>query len=571
MFGFGRFWLYSLVITLLAVFCADASAAGRVLVRNVRVDGAHRMSEDRVRGWLITRAGLPVDSLLIEKDMRRILNGYRDAGYWQVSVAYPEVDANRGRVRFRIEEGRPTLIDSVEISGNRNAATDSLLAAMITRAGEPLVTESLDTDLEALVRFYENRGYPYCSLAPEVRVLPGSDTARVRIAVDEGQFVRVDTIRFTGNRITRVETLYREMRITRGMRYDQRRVDRALRALRRLPFLLDVEDAVLAAEPDGRTALVVSVREAPAGRVEGVVGMAPASRDGARGPTGSFAIAFANLMGSGRRADASWSRRGRAASDLDLRYVEPWVLRRPLGLEATLLMRQRPGFAEDRLGLGVNLSAAGGVEVRIGVSRGGVRPDSSGAPGFEKGRLSSLDGRLEYDRRDDRWNPMGGSMYRIGLVWSRVAQSGAAGSRLRATAELHRIQALGRRTALAASLYGAGVGENGVALPDGPLRLGGAATIRGYREDAFLVNRALWTNLEWRLILGRRSRAFLFVDAGVLRNAAGVEENGLHFPLGFGLGMRTVSRLGTIGLDYGLSRTDSPGRGKVHVRMVNDF
>ncbi len=571
MFGFGRFWLYCLVIPLLAAFCADASAAGRVLVRNVRVDGAHRMSEDRVRGWLITRAGLPVDSLLIEKDMRRILNGYRDAGYWQVSVAYPEVDANRGRVRFRIEEGRPTLIDSVEISGNRNAATDSLLDAMITRAGGPLLTESLDTDLEALVRFYENRGYPYCSLAPEVRVLPGSDTARVRIAVEEGPFVRVDTIRFTGNRITRVETLYREMRIKRGMRYDQRRVDRALRALRRLPFLLDVDDAVLTAEPGGRTALVVSVREAPAGRVEGVVGMAPASRDGARGLTGSFAIAFANLMGSGRRADASWSRRGRAASDLDLRYVEPWVLRRPLGLEATLLMRQRPGFAEDRLGLGVNLSTAGGVEVRIGVSRGGVRPDSSGAPGFEKGRLSSLDGRLEYDRRDDRWNPMGGSMYRIGLVWSRVTQNGAAGRRLRATAELHRIQALGRRTTLAASLHGAGVGENGVALPDGPLGLGGAATIRGYREEAFLVNRALWTNLEWRLMLGRRSRAFLFVDAGVLRNAASVGANGLRFPLGFGLGMRAVSRLGTIGLDYGLTRTDSPGRGKVHVRMVNDF
>ena len=571
MFKYGRFWLHCLVITLGAAFCADVSAAGRVLVRNVRVDGAHRMSEDRVRGWLTTRAGLPVDSLLLANDMRRILNGYRRAGYWQVSVVYPVVDLNRGHVRFRVEEGRPTLIGSVEISGNRIAATDSLLDAMTARAGRPLVTESLDSDLEALVRFYENRGYPYCSLAPEVRVLPGSDTARVRIAVEEGPLVRVDTIRFTGNRITRVETLFREMRSTQGRPYDQRRVDRALRALRRLPFLLDVDDPVLEAEPNGRTALVVSVREAPAGRIEGVVGVAPPSRDGARGLTGSFAIAFANLMGSGRQTAASWSRRGPAASDLDLRYVEPWILRRPLGLEATLLMRQRPGFAEDRLGLGVNLSTAGGVEVRIGVSGGGVRPDSSGAPGFVKGRLSSLDGTLEFDRRDDRWNPMAGSMYRIGLVWSRVTQNDAAGRRLRATAELHRIQALGRRTALAATLHGAGVAENGVALPDGPLRLGGATTIRGYREEAFLVNRALWTNLEWRLILGRRSRAFLFVDAGVLRNAAGVEENGLRFPLGFGLGMRTVSRLGTIGLDYGLTRTDNLGRGKVHVRMVNDF
>lgn len=519
----------------------------------------------------MTRTGMPVDSLLIEKDMARILKGYLNEGYWQVSVAFPEVEPNRGRVRFRIEEGRRTLIDTIRISGNVHAATDSLTKEMFSRAGSPLIRESLEIDIEALLRFYENRGYPYCSLAPEVSILPGSDAAQVRITVDEGPFVRVDTIRFTGNRITRVETLLREMRMAQGGPYDQRRVDRALLSLRRLPFLLDVDDASLTTEPDGRTALVVSVHEAPAGRAEGVVGVVPASRDGVQGLTGSFATTFVNLLGTGRRADASWSRSGSGASDLELRYVEPWILRRPLGLEAALLMRQRPGFAENRMGLGVSLSTAGGAEVRLGVSRGGVRPDSSGTSGFAKGRITSLDGALEFDGRNDRWNPTSGTMYRVGLVWSRVTQSGGAGRRLRANADLQRILGLGRRTALAASLHGAGVAEAGVELPDGLLRLGGATSIRGYREEAFLVNRAFWMNLEVRLILARRSRAFIFVDAGVLGDASGGGEKGLLFPLGFGLGMRTVSRFGTIGLDYGLARTDSPGRGKVHVRMVNDF
>ena len=569
--GNGRAWLYCLVIHLLAGVSVEAPAADRVLVRKVRVDGARRISEDRVRSWLITRTGLPVDSLLLQKDMVRILDGYRDEGYWQVSVAFPEVEVNRGRVRFRIEEGRRTLIDTVEISGNEHAASDSLMNAMFSRGGAPLIRKTLEMDLEALVRFYENRGYPYCTLAPEVSVSPGSDAVRFRIEVDEGPFVRVDTIRFAGNRITRVETLRREMRISQGDPYDQRRVDRALLALRRLPFLLDVDDAVLKTEPDGRTALVVTVYEAPPGRAEGIVGVVPASGDGASGLTGSFAIAFNNLLGTGRRADASWSRRGNAASDLDLLYVEPWILRRPLGLEATLLMRQRPGFAENRLGLGVSLSTVRGADVRVGVSKGGVRPDSSGASGFVKGRIWSLDGALEFDRRDNRWNPMSGSLYRVGLVWSRVTQDGGTGHRFRVVMDLHRFLALGRRTALAGSLHGAGVAENGVALPDGPLRLGGATSIRGYREEAFLVNRAIWMNLEWRLILARRSRAFLFVDAGVLGDAAMGEKNGLLFPVGFGLGMRTVSRLGTIGLDYGLTRTDNPGRGKVHVRMVNAF
>ena len=482
------------------------------------------------------------------------------------------MEPNRGRVRFRIEEGRRTLIDRIRITGNVHAAKDSLKNEMFSRGGSPLIRESLEIDIEALLRFYENRGYPYCSLAPEVRLLPGSHVAQVRIAVDEGPFVRVDTIRFTGNRITRVETLRREMRMAQGGPYDRRRVDRALRALRRLPFLLDVDDPLLMTEPDGRTALVVSVHKAPAGRAEGVVGVVPASRDGVQGLTGSFATTFVNLLGTGRQADASWSRRGNGASDLDLRYHEPWILKRPLGLDVGLLMRQRPGFAETRMGLGVSLSTAGGAaEVRLGASRGGVRPDSSGANRFAKGRITSLDGAFELDGRNDRWNPTSGSLYRVGLVWSRVTQAGGAGRRLRATADLHRILPLGRRTAVAASLHGAGVAETGVGLPDGPLRLGGAASIRGYREEAFLVNRAFWMNLEWRVILARRSRAFFFVDAGVLGDGARGERNGLLFPLGFGLGMRTASRVGTIGLEYGMARTDSPGRGKVHVRIVNDF
>lgn len=569
--GYGRVLLVGLVIPLLSGVWVDVSATGRVLVRKVRVDGARRISEDRVRSWLMTRTGMPVDSLLLEKDMVRILDGYIAEGYWQVSVAFPKVEVNRGRVFFRIEEGRRTLIDTVEIAGNEHAASDSLLDEMFSLRGAPLIRETLEVDLEALVRFYENRGYPFCSLTPEVSVPPGSDTARFRIEVDEGPFVRVDTIRFYGNRITRAETLLREMRMPKGEPYDQRRVDRALLALRRLPFLLDVDAAVLKTEPDGRTALVVSVQEAPPGRAEGIVGIAPASRDRARGLTGSFAIAFGNLLGTGRRADASWSRRGNAASDLDMLYVEPWILRQPLGLEATLLMRQRPGFAENRMGLGVRLSTSNGADVRVGVSKGGVRPDSSGAGGFIKGRIWSLDGALEFDRRDDRWNPISGSLHRIRLVWSRVTQDGGTGRRLRFLADLHRYLALGRRAVIAASVHGAGVAENGVALPDGPLRLGGATSIRGYREEAFLVNRAIWMNLEWRLLLARRSRAFLFVDAGVLGDAATGEKYGLLFPFGFGLGLRTVSRLGTIGLDYGLTRTDNPGRGKVHIRMVNAF
>ena len=105
--------------------------------------------------------------------------------------------------------------------------------------------------------------------------------------------------------------------------------------------------------------------------------------------------------------------------------------------------------------------------------------------------------------------------------------------------------------------------------PEAYLKLGGIESIRGYREEHFRVTRAGWTNLEWRVLLARRSRAFLFLDSGIL---GGTPDGGPAFyPAGYGGGLRVASRVGLIGLDYGLSRGDSPAQGKVHVQMVNEF
>ena len=374
-----RYVLVSLLLTfgLLGVL----QGAERPIVRRVRVEGVRRMSEDRVRGWLVTRAGISLDSLLLRQDLRRILEGYRDAGYWQAAVAPPEVGLSEkgASVRFRVEEGRLTRVASVEVTGNRQIALDALLEAMASRPGTPLVSRHLEADMDALLRVYENRGYPYAALRPEVGIEPGKDLAQVRVAIEEGPFVRVDTIRFTGNRVTRAGVLLREMRLAPGEPYDQRRVDRALQALRRLPFLLEVRGATLEQEGNtGRWALVVAVREASATRVEGGLSYAPGPGGLTHALTGTFTLDFDNLLGTGRGGHVSWGRQGPAASDLNLRYRELWVLGHPLSAEVDLMVRQRPGYVENSVGAGLVLALSPDLGVRVGFRRGGVRPDSSG-------------------------------------------------------------------------------------------------------------------------------------------------------------------------------------------------
>ena len=113
--------------------------------------------------------------------------------------------------------------------------------------------------------------------------------------------------------------------------------------------------------------------------------------------------------------------------------------------------------------------------------------------------------------------------------------------------------------------------QSGRVPPEARLRLGGSATIRGHREEAFLATQASWMNLEWRLLLGRRSRAFLFADLGALKESGTDGGGAWLLPVGYGAGLRLESRMGQIGLDYGLARGESPGQGKVHLRVANEF
>jgi outer membrane protein insertion porin family len=105
-------------------------------------------------------------------------------------------------------------------------------------------------------------------------------------------------------------------------------------------------------------------------------------------------------------------------------------------------------------------------------------------------------------------------------------------------------------------------------------RLGGTLSLRGYREEQFLGSRIGWTNLEYRLLLSRRTFAFLFFDTGyyflqedLSRNISKSE----GFKIGYGLGLNLETSLGVLGVSFALAKGDSFGDGKIHFGIINEF
>jgi hypothetical protein len=105
--------------------------------------------------------------------------------------------------------------------------------------------------------------------------------------------------------------------------------------------------------------------------------------------------------------------------------------------------------------------------------------------------------------------------------------------------------------------------------------VGGAGSIRGYREDQFHGRRTAYARSELRVGKSARENGYVFLDGGYVlqefRTSDGQVSNPEVFPVGYGFGLRTQSRIGNIDLSFGIGDKPSLRQTKVHVILNRSF
>jgi hemolysin activation/secretion protein len=147
----------------------------------------------------------------------------------------------------------------------------------------------------------------------------------------------------------------------------------------------------------------------------------------------------------------------------------------------------------------------------------------------------------------------------------------------------------GANRALYASLRADEITLGGDAIPAEELRfLGGAEGLRGHRDREFGGDRILAMTVEHRWITAPHGgRVFLFVDAGRheliapleagtargLPDGTGLARTELSdgWDFGYGAGMRSPIRAGTVGIELGLSPGEPLRESKIHLRYATDW
>ncbi len=460
--------------------------------------------------------------------------------------------------------------------------------------------EHLRQRLTEVLEDFARRGYPLAHFSfDSVKVAAAGKEllASLYLQFDPGPPVRIDSIVIRGNKLTKRSVLVRELPVRAGERFNLDKVQSIPDRLIRLGYLQSVAPPQLGIDAHGRYLLDLAVEEGNSNWLNGVAGYNPGDGKQKGYVTGLIDVKFGNLLGTGRQINARLEKRSRETQELALRYREPWVAGYPVHLSAGFNQRiEDTLYVQRRWDLTAEVTLAQTFTLAGSLIKESVAPDSLASANFglERSRVTSAGAGLRFDSTDDPLNPRHGVFYTTSVETGRKTIDAVDSikaqqfSREKIFIDFHWLLPipafLNKRNkgrsgqVLSMALHGRQVTSNQpeIPLPD-QFRLGGATTLRGYREEQFRGSRIAWSNLEYRYLFSRRSRAFLFFDAGYYYRLEGVTASPPNpqkiedIKVAWGLGVRVDTPLGIVGVDYGLGEGDPLTNGKVHVSLVNSF
>ncbi len=538
------------------------------------MEGARSLGAAEIRRLLAVEPGRDVDTTLFAAAAERLVGALRNEGYFDARVT---LDWSGDRMTVRVDEGDPWTIAAADYFATSPLDSAAVAAVVRLRPGDRFRRGAVDRDLDAILDLYDESGHPYARLRP-VRFDAAGGQVRFRVEHDPGPLVRIESLELDGAVITKSSTVERVLDFHSGRPYRQSAIEDGLDRLRLSGLFADVSGAELLPGIDpAHSRLRIRVREASAGSLTGIVGYS--GRD--KRLEGDLNIRLRNIAGTGRALNARWSAREKASTLYALGYREPWLFGRPVDL-AFDLEHVLFDTLYTRTRIDVTLEWRPMHRVRISGGFGRDRAVVTSALRRSEGSLRILGG-LSWDARDSRHFATRGLLLDARVERGKTL-SGTFGdregalleslTRMTARGELYR-GAAGRST-LALIVTGRALETRALPVPQYELfPLGGAVSLRGYREEQFYTPAYVLSQFEFRLPAGEfGTGAYLFLDSAFFARAGDPADLPPALPLtkvGYGAGIRVGSRAGRVGVDYGLAAGEGPLDGRIHLRLEAEF
>jgi outer membrane protein assembly factor BamA len=456
---------------------------------------------------------------------------------------------------------------AVTVRDERGASPEGFAFAEFE--GRPADRPTLEALQAAARRHYLDHGFPFAEITTRARAGDSLPVVDVELSVRRGNgYKRGAPVVFGGR--TRPETARRLALWEEDEDFSETRLRKGAERLRRTGYYESAEWAGLYRD-SLRNVLypVLRLEDRRANTWGGLLGYDSRAGDG--GLTGFVDVHLLNLFGTARDLDFNFDRRAGAENDARLVYTEPWLLNSPVGARLELgFLQQDTLYWEWNQALVFfrDLGFTSRLEAEFGAQ--GNRDIQAG---FETRALrSGL--RLLYDARDRAPFTRRGVRGSAGVSGLRREIGDSAYFVVQSQVSGETWRPLSSRLGLK---IGASAGSNFPLTRSNPGELfyvGGARSLRGYREREFQTNAYALAEGEVHYWVGRRGSLFGFVAPGAVNRMDAPSSRGRYDPrgvLGYGAGLELAQGEWTLLLTYALNPERSPGEGLLHVAVENRF
>ncbi len=363
------------------------------------------------------------DRLAFDRELLRrhyLSEGFAD---FRVLSALAELTPDRRQffITFTVEEGPRYSLARVSVASDFAGIAPADVEDLVTVSpGDVFDADEVDEVAREIALELGRRGFAFVDVQPVVERDRAQAAIDLEYRIVRGEPLYVERIEIIGNLDTADEVIRREFRLAEGDAFNPALLQRSERRIRALDFFNAVEVRVAPGTAPGRVIVTVEVEERPTGELS--IGAGFSTFDNA---IFNIGVRERNLLGKGQRLSLDLALSGRRQT-VDLSFVEPYFLDRELeaGIDVfrrRLDLQDESSFTQEDVGGAVSLShpltehlrqtfsytlqSVAIEDVRAGASRY-IREQSGTSV------TSAVGERLDYDRRDDVFNPTSGYQLR---------------------------------------------------------------------------------------------------------------------------------------------------------------
>jgi len=547
------------------------------ILTKVSIEGNEEIPAEEIHKVLVSKPGLPLTEEDVTRDLQAI---YAMGWFYDLSPSF-QVVPEGVQVTYHVREN--PKFDHLEVVGNTKLSTEKIRQIVTLPKGKMINIREATRKLNFVEEQYKRDGYILARLT-DVDLRPDG-TLSVRI--NEGI---VEDFKVKGNVKTKDKVILREIRLKKGEPFNSTLARRSLNRIQNLGFF---EDVNMKLNP-GREPNAVEMEITVAEMNTGTFGIGAGYSD-ADGFVGMVSVGDKNFRGTGDSIQVRWEFGGADNRNYELTYRKPWLDKKETSLNLTLYDLTNEYADYDREGDEIARydKKRRGQEITLGRPQGEFvrhfitlkhRDDKyvEKVDGYDKqyyeewgnqyykemygkdttpserrkenfGSTNSITYSRVYDSRDNIYDPHAGKRNSYTFEWAGL---GGDFKFEKLSVDYRYYLPMQRNRVLAFDLAA------GYAWGDMPLSqrfaVGGADTLRGYRDDQFKGNSMLRGTAEYRFPIRNKVQGVFFYDIGYAWDKRDQKRFDLGLmESGYGLGLRINSPLGPIKLDWGKGKQRS--------------